>query len=101
MRFNGPYRQLATILLFLSLLLLLGCNGDAAPDLSLPVPEPELQVEPAAVEATTGVTQDDTDFAFAEEAVVDECLSCHTDRDMLISTAAPEEEVISENEGEG
>ena len=32
---------------------------------------------------------------------VDYCVECHSDKDQLIDTAAPEEEVISENEGEG
>jgi hypothetical protein len=32
---------------------------------------------------------------------VDFCIECHTDKEMLIDTAKPEEEVISENEGEG
>jgi hypothetical protein len=38
--------------------------------------------------------------AVAEEPI-DECLACHIDKEMLITTADPEEEVISENEGEG
>jgi len=33
--------------------------------------------------------------------VVDECLNCHIDKQRLIDTAKPEEEVVSENEGEG
>lgn len=32
---------------------------------------------------------------------VSECVSCHTDKDRLIDTAKPEEEVESENEGAG
>jgi len=32
---------------------------------------------------------------------VDQCLSCHTDKDALISTAKPEDAAESENEGEG
>ena len=32
---------------------------------------------------------------------VDYCIECHTDKEALIATANPEEEVVSENEGEG
>ena len=32
---------------------------------------------------------------------VDYCVECHSDKDRLIDTAAPEAEAISENEGEG
>ena len=32
---------------------------------------------------------------------VDYCIECHTDMQALIDTAKPEEEVVSENEGEG
>jgi len=31
----------------------------------------------------------------------DHCLNCHTDKDRLIDTAAPEEEVVEESSGEG
>ncbi|NIW46387.1 MAG: hypothetical protein GWN14_07820 [candidate division Zixibacteria bacterium] len=37
----------------------------------------------------------------AENDVVDQCLTCHTDKQMLIDTAKPEEEEVSENEGAG
>lgn len=37
----------------------------------------------------------------AQEAAVDECLACHIDKEQLIATADPEEEVIKENEGAG
>jgi len=33
--------------------------------------------------------------------VIDECLACHKDKQRLIDTAKPEEEVVSENEGAG
>ncbi|MCB2179842.1 hypothetical protein KQH54_01825 [bacterium] len=32
---------------------------------------------------------------------VNECLNCHSDKQALIDTAKPEEEVVSENEGAG
>lgn len=36
-----------------------------------------------------------------EAAVVDQCISCHTDKEMLISTAKVEEEEVKESEGAG
>lgn len=42
-----------------------------------------------------------SDVLAQETAVVDECLACHIDKEQLIATADPEEEVINENEGEG
>ncbi|MCA9957654.1 MAG: hypothetical protein R3E31_28600 [Chloroflexota bacterium] len=42
-----------------------------------------------------------TDALTTTETAVDECLACHIDKEQLIATADPEEEVISENEGEG
>jgi cytochrome c5 len=36
-----------------------------------------------------------------EDISEDHCLDCHTDKDRLIDTAAPEEEVVEESSGEG
>lgn len=60
-------------------------------------------VEPVLVETATAVTPtDEPTIEPTEEPVpVDNCLDCHTNKDLLIQTADPEEEVISENEGEG
>lgn len=68
--------------------------------------------EPAASEAAVETAVPPTDepatpepivvpTLIAEIAAVDSCLECHTDKDRLIDTADPEEEVITENEGEG
>jgi hypothetical protein len=51
-------------------------------------------------------TPDDGDTDLEGQAIevaekVNECLVCHTDKDKLIDTAKPEEEVIHESEGEG
>ena len=32
---------------------------------------------------------------------IDECLACHADKDLLIETAAPVEEIVVESDGEG
>lgn len=61
-------------------------------------------VEVQATEEAVVVSEGD-EVVMEETAVppepIDECLACHIDKDMLIATAAPEEEVVSENEGEG
>jgi hypothetical protein len=63
-------------------------------------------VEVQATEDAAVVNEGDSAEAVVEETAVtqkptDECLACHVDKEMLIATADPEEEVISENEGEG
>lgn len=60
-------------------------------------------VEPVLVETATAVlpTEEPTAEPTIEPAPIDNCLDCHTNKDLLIQTADPEEEVISENEGEG
>lgn len=76
--------------------------------------QPEVVVEPAAVVAevavqATAVPTEQSPINTDEPESVDlppaepisECLVCHTDKEMLIDTADPEEEVISENEGAG
>ncbi len=60
-------------------------------------------VEPVLEETATAVIP--TEVAIAElteePAPTDNCLDCHTNKDLLIQTADPEEEVINENSGEG
>ena len=66
---------------------------------SAPEPEEILSQEP-----TEEVVQEPTlppPTPTSEPEMVNHCLDCHTDKDRLISTAKPEEEVVSENEGAG
>lgn len=86
-------------LLCMALLLLAGCAGGELP-----------QVAPASEDAPPGLSSraeispaaEAEDLASAQpEETVDYCLECHTDKDRLIDTARPEEEVISESKGEG
>lgn len=61
-------------------------------------------LEPAAVEVSPTMEPVSTVAAAAvltETLAVDTCFACHTDKERLIKTANPEEEVINENEGEG
>lgn len=59
--------------------------GDPVLEIAEPADEPTQEEEPAAV---------------AEE-VENYCIDCHTSQQSLIDNAKPEEEVVSENEGEG
>jgi hypothetical protein len=96
-----PYKTmslLVSLLLLLGTLLLAGCQtaeSDTAVEVAV--------AEPKQVETVTAVSPTEEPTAqLAEESVpVDNCLDCHTNKDLLIQTADPEEEVISENEGEG
>ena len=63
--------------------------------------EPELSSSPTAEIEPTAVAEASIEEVEPTEEAVDYCLSCHTDKDELIDTAKPEEEVISESEGEG
>ena len=60
--------------------------GDLEPTAVAPAPTEETAVPPTPT---------------SEPPPTDECLICHVDKDELIQTADPVEEVISENEGEG
>lgn len=55
----------------------------------------------AATQEPMIATEEAVAVVATEPPPTDECLICHTDKEMLIHTADPEEEVISENEGEG
>lgn len=61
----------------------------------------ETAVPPSANVSTNDNLIAVSDVLAQETAVVDECLACHIDKEQLIATADPEEEVINENEGEG
>ncbi len=78
---------------------LTGCGSNA------PEEQPSAAIigEPAVAMAMEEVVLDEVvvETAVTPETPIDECLACHIDKEMLIATADPEEEVISENEGEG
>ncbi len=83
--------------------LLAGCSPDDTVDEGQLVAE-AVELEPAAVDAAP--TEEATSAPVAPAPTVelpepDSCSDCHTDKDLLIQVADPEEEVISENEGEG
>ncbi len=92
------------VLLSLALLLiaLIGCGSEVAPE------EEKREVsgvEVALADVVEGVevtaVPTSTPAVITETMAVDYCLDCHINKEMLIDTADPVEEVISENEGEG
>ena len=84
-------------------LLLAGCSPEDTIDEGQPVPE-AVEFEPAAIDAAPTEEATSTPVVLmptVEPPEPDSCSDCHTDKDLLIEVADPEEEVISENEGEG
>lgn len=84
-------------------LMLAGCGSGPASPVS-EITSSDVELEPAAVDVSP------TDEPASTPVVIEEilaplqpdtCVDCHTDKDLLIATADPVEEVINENEGEG
>lgn len=63
-------------------------TAESPPDVATAMPDEVAEISIADKPAPT-------------EVVVDYCLECHIDKQRLIDTAKPEEEVIAENKGEG
>lgn len=63
-------------------------------------PVAQITAEPTE-EASVAPTEAPVETEVAVEETVDQCVECHTDRDQLIDTAAPEVEVEEESEGAG
>ena len=92
---------LVSLLLLVGVVALAGCQSADSEAVEDAVQVAD--VEPVILETVTAVTPTEEPISEpTEEPVpVDNCLDCHTNKDLLIDTADPEEEVISENEGEG
>lgn len=89
---------LVSLLLLVGVVAVTGCQtADSNP------PEVVANVEPVLLETATAVspTEEPITDPTAEPVPIDNCLDCHTNKELLIQTADPEQEVISENEGEG
>jgi len=97
------YRLLmAAVIMLLAVFFVAGCQNaeESAPDAEVAVVDVEPVVEEeTAVPTPTTVTEEEP--VSTEPEPVDYCLECHIDQEMLIDTAAPQEEVIVENVGEG
>ncbi|MCA9932594.1 MAG: hypothetical protein KC415_01630 [Anaerolineales bacterium] len=100
------FKIIALILtLILAVGLFSGCQSKAGESTAVSNEPAATEITPSPADTATQIaenpTEDPADLPEEEIAPVDECLNCHIDKEMLIQTANPEEEVISENEGEG
>jgi hypothetical protein len=94
-------KTVTAILLLFCFVGLAACS-EAQPEAgAIPAAEVALIDEEAVAPAPTEAAAVGPEQPMAGDEDVDECLRCHTDKEMLIDTAKPEEVVISENEGEG
>lgn len=88
--------------LALLMLLLLGCGGTGTTEDEVVSVSTPSSVEIALVDEVLPTAIPTMAAAVITDTIpVDYCFDCHVDKEMLIDTADPEEEVISENEGEG
>lgn len=83
-------RRLLFLVSILCLLYLTGCNA------STPIP-----AEPTAVPTKTPEPVMLPDPTEAPTEIVDYCVSCHTDKEQLVSTAKPVLEAEAESSGVG
>ncbi len=102
------HTHLAVIALLALSLVLAGCGDKAGSEADGEAVVEQLAeaviAEPAAALEEEAAAAPEAGEMAAEptvEPVTDECLACHIDKELLIQTADPIEEVVSENEGEG
>lgn len=88
----------------MALLLLMAACADATEEANSEVAAGPTQ-QNTPIPTLTDQTEPDeltpAEIAAPEAAAVDECLTCHLDKQRLIDAAAPEVVVASESEGEG
>lgn len=89
--------SLPMILLGLLMIIIVACTNTANLTEVEANENTTTDIPPTAALNPTATLADPT----ATAVQVDNCTSCHTDKDRLTDTADTEEEVISENEGEG
>jgi hypothetical protein len=98
---NYPHKTvgfLVSLMLLLGTVILTSCQTAESDEVTQVA-----NVEPVLLETVTAVfpTEEPPAELIAEPVPIDNCLDCHTNKELLIQTADPKEEVISENEGEG
>ena len=108
------YRLLFFCLLLFVSIALTACSPGEAPTTEIPIETEQVTVEPTTPPtATVEIEEPSPEPEPTEELVEGDsedvmatgetsaCVDCHTDKTMLIDTAAPQDEVESENEGAG
>lgn len=80
---------------------LVACDTPAVAGTTGEVLAPVLVGEPTASPNNPADTAEVSEIAAATPAIVNECLTCHLDKQRLIDTAAPIVVVESESSGEG
>ncbi len=109
------YRKFTYVLAgLLVLVFLVGCGQQTPSTVEVEPTETNIAqpVEPTSIPTAipTEESAEPTDEPSVDESAADsssedipedECLNCHTDKQSLIDTAKPEEEVVSESSGEG
>ncbi|MEJ2562415.1 MAG: hypothetical protein P8Z42_06970 [Anaerolineales bacterium] len=80
---------------------LTGCRAKAPSEIATPTPEPETPSGEIHTNAALALVEDAADGLPDEEPVDDQCIACHEDKQRLIDTAEPEEDVEVESSGEG
>jgi hypothetical protein len=92
-----------SLLFLIAATFLTGCGNTIVPS-GTPTHKPEKSTEFSESLATAVSSSPPTVVVTEQGAVettIDHCLACHTDKQSLIDTAKPQEEVVSENDGEG
>ena len=80
---------------------LVACDTPAVVGTTGDVLAPVLVEEATAIPDNPTDTPEASEIAAAFPPIVNECLTCHLDKQRLIDTAAPEVAVESESSGEG
>ena len=91
--------SLALSLILITVLALSACSSKD--ELRLAEVAPGEQVSQSSSSDSTALEIEYYAIKPSEESEPDECLECHTDKDRLIKTADPVEDLESESSGEG
>ncbi|KAA3643536.1 MAG: hypothetical protein DWQ07_23810 [Chloroflexi bacterium] len=98
---NNHRYTIIVLILLAGIFLLAACqpgSGDAVTEEIEPQATSTIH---AAVDEPVSDEETSTDDPVGEVQSTDECIVCHTDKQMLIDTAEPEVDLHSENEGAG
>ncbi len=95
-------RRLATYFCALALAILItACGTPPAAPTAAVVPETPTVIQPTATTLPTQAPSPTAASTPTEVVKADTCVTCHTDKDQLISTANQVEEQVKESEGAG